>query len=396
MAHSTMPLSTDHAHRRRLTVALYGVAVLIYWIALYLYVPTLPTYIRSKSDDLALVGVVLSMYGLWQAIVRLPLGIAADWLGRRKPFIVAGFVLVGLGAWLMGSADTVNDLILGRAVTGLAAATWVPLVAVFSTLFPPEEAVRASALLTFIGSVGRVLATGITGSLNDLGGYPLAFFLAAGAAVVAILVLLPASERQTAACQPSWGGIGRLITRRDVLLPALLSAVNMHANYAVSYGFLPILAQDLGATDVVKSFLVSLHIGLSTLGNLAAMAAVHRLGARRLVDVSFVLLALGIGGVALASSLPLLFAAQFLIGLASGVVYPVLMGLSIRFVADAERTTAMGLHQAVYAAGMFSGPWLSGLLAQALGIQTMFGLTAFACLAIGLLVARWLVVERRA
>jgi predicted MFS family arabinose efflux permease len=66
------------------------------------------------------------------------------------------------------------------------------------------------------------------------------------------------------------------------------------------------------------------------------------------------------------------------------------MGLSIRRVAADQRATAMGLHQAVYAIGMFSGPWLSGILADDLGIQPMFGLTALACLLLGLSVTRWL------
>jgi MFS family permease len=61
------------------------------------------------------------------------------------------------------------------------------------------------------------------------------------------------------------------------------------------------------------------------------------------------------------------------------------MGMSIEYVRDAERTTAMGLHQSVYAAGMFAGPWLGGLLASALGVQTMFAVTAAASLTLGLL-----------
>ena len=84
--------------------------------------------------------------------------------------------------------------------------------------------------------------------------------------------------------------------------------------------------------------------------------------------------------VAIAPSLLILFGGQILLGLAEGVLYPTLMGLSIRFVADAERTTAMGLHQAIYAIGTFAGPWFSGLLAEAIGLQPMFGVTAFACL----------------
>jgi hypothetical protein len=84
---------------RRLTVALFTIAAFLYWVALYLYVPTLPTYVQSKTHNLALVGTVLSMYGLWQAIIRLPLGIVTDWLGWRKPFILIGLGLAG-AYWL--------------------------------------------------------------------------------------------------------------------------------------------------------------------------------------------------------------------------------------------------------------------------------------------------------
>jgi MFS family permease len=379
---------------RRLLVTLYVIAVFLYWIALYLYMPTLPTYVQSKSDNLAMVGVILSMYGLWQAIIRLPLGIAADWLGWRKPFIIVGFAIAGLGAWTMGAADSANGLLIGRAITGLAAGTWVPLVVVFSSLFPPHEAVRAMAMLTFVGSVGRVLATGVTGSLNEMGGYSLAFFLAAGTAAMAILIVLPAKEEYRLPQRPSVAGIGNLITRPDVLLPSLLAALSQYANWTTTFAFIPILARQLGATDVMQSVLMSLRMGMVILGNLMATAIVSRVGTRRLVYFSFVLLSAGTAGAALAPSLLLIFAAQFCVALAQGISYPVLMGMSIQQVADAERTTAMGLHQALYAIGMFGGPWLSGILADAMGIRPMFGVTAFVCLGLGLLITRWLTTDQ--
>ena len=380
--------ATTGTGSRRLMTALVGLVVFLFWMALYLYVPTLPTYVQARSENLTLVGIVLAQYGLWQAVARLPLGIVADWAGWRKPFIVVGLGLAGLGALILGLAHGVGGLLVGRAVTGLAAATWVPLVVVFSGLFPPHEAVRASALLTFIGSIGRVLATAATGSLNQLGGYRLAFLLAAGAAALAVLVVLPARENRRPPRRPSLGSIGRLITRRDVLLPALLAAVSQYVNWTATFSFTPILAQQLGATDVAQSMLVSSNIGLFTLGNLVATALVHRIGARRLATASLVLMSLGLGGAALAPALPLLFVSQFCIGLFQGVGYPVLMGMSIEHVDDARRSTAMGLHQAVYAVGMFTGPWLSGLLADAIGIQPMFGVTAAVCLGVGVVVPR--------
>ncbi len=219
---------------RRLTIGLYSASVFLFWMAQYIYLPTLPTYVQSKASDLAVVGVVLSMFGLWQAIIRLPLGIVTDWIGWRKPFILIGLGLAGVGAWIMGTTDSVSGLTLGRAVTGLSAGAWVPLVVGFSALFPPKEAVKASALLTLFNSIGRVLATSVTGSLNNLGGYPLPFFVATGVTALSILIMATVSEIRRPPARPSVSGIGRLMVRRDVLVPSLLSAVGQYAHWAIS------------------------------------------------------------------------------------------------------------------------------------------------------------------
>jgi MFS family permease len=237
------------------------------------------------------------------------------------------------------------------------------------------------AILTFVGSVGRVTATSVTGSLNKLGGYSLAFFMATCAAALGVFVMLMSKERPHPSRRSSAAEISHLITRRDVLLPSLLAAVSQYVNWTLTFGFLPILAEQLGATDVTLSVLMSMHIGLVTVMTLATAAIVNRIGTRRLTFVSFVLISGGIGLAAWASSLAFVFVAQFCMGVAQGLSYPVLMGMSIRDVSDVERTTAMGVHQAVYAIGMFAGPWLSGLLADAMGIRPMFGITAFACIA---------------
>lgn len=123
---------------------------------------------------------------------------------------------------------------------------------------------------------------------------------------------------------------------------------------------------------------------------LGAATLVNRVGAKPLVIASFVL---ATGGMALASAAPTLtwvFVAQFLMGMAQGFGYSTLMGWSIQDVPLAEQNTAMGLHQAVYAIGMFAGPWLSGILADAMGLRPMFGVTAFVCLVVSLFLIRLL------
>jgi MFS family permease len=235
--------------------------------------------------------------------------------------------------------------------------------------------------------VSRMFATSTNGFLNRVGGYGLAFFVAICVAGLAAVVLVPVREVARPPKRPSLSAIGRLISRRDVLLPALLNAVGQYIVWSTTFGFLPILARRMGATGELQSLLVALNLAIGLGGNLLTTTIARRVGNVRLLYASFVILAAGIAALASAQTLAVVILAQVLIGLGGGINFPLCMGMSIEKVDDGQRATAMGLHQAVYGSGMFAGPWMSGILANALGIQPMFWVTGTVCLAVSLSLA---------
>ncbi len=388
------PTSSIHFPvNRRLLVVQSMAGAFFYWMALYVFVPTLPVYVQSKTGSLALVGLALAQYGLWQAALRFPLGLSADWLGRRKPFILLGFIFLILGAWIMRSAAGITGIAIGRAVTGLAASSWVVMVVVYSGLFPPQDATRAAATLTVVNSLAQGAASLASGPLADLGGYAAGFTASMALAGAGLLVALPGAERQLPTLHPSRASILRLVTRKDVLGPSLLNALQQYAVFATIFGFTPILAERFGASTFQIGLLTALNIAVNAAGSLLASMLVRHTGERPLVYASFALMAGGIGLTAVAPGMVWLYPAQVLLGVGGGIGYPLLLGLSIARVVEGERNTAMGLHQAVYGIGMFAGPWLSGLLAAPLGIQPMFAVTAGLVLGIGGL-GNWVLNKR--
>ncbi len=372
---------------------LFTCAVFLFWFSQYVFVPTLPEYLRGKVNSFSVVGAVLAMYGLWQVVVRLPLGILIDAVGRQKLFILGGFFVCAAGSLLLGTTDTTVGLYLGRSLTGLAMGIWVPLVVVFSSFFPAEQSVRATAVLALVSAAARITATALNGYLNEGGGYILACVVAVAAAALAAVFVLPVPLNSQPAGAPKLRPLRRLFLRRNVLLPSLLAAVNQYVVFGVSLGFMPVLAKQLGAGDVTIGLLASVNLLLFLLGNLSATSSGSRLGSESMLLGTYILFALAIAAAALAKNIPLLFLIQGLLGIAHGIGYPVLMGLSIRDVPANQRTAAMGLHQSVYAAGIFIGPWASGVLADAIGIRPMFAVNAVLCLALGL--AGAIVLSRR-
>jgi len=87
----------------------------------------------------------------------------------------------------------------------------------------------------------------------------------------------------------------------------------------------------------------------------------------------------------LVSGLGLLALTRVGYGVGQGIIYPILMGLSIRAVPQSERASAMGIFQAVYALGMFGGPAISGVIADYLGLTVMFLVTGGLTLGMGVL-----------
>lgn len=371
-------------------ITLHLPVAFLFWFTLFVYVPSLPVYVQTRTSTLTVVGLVLSMFGMWQLISRLPIGIIVGRLGRRKPFILLGCLFAVLGAWLLATAFSLPQLLVGRAVTGIAGGMWVVLVVSFNSLVPPQQAVRATALLTAFASMGRLMATGSNGFLITWGGEVLPFYVAIAVAIAAGLLMAVIPETPQPRQSFPLARLKALFTRRDILLPSLVSICAQFMEWGIGLSFSVIIAAALGADEITQAGLVTLYVLLFTVGNFVASGLSHHFQSRHLVYASFALFLIGIGGMALAFNLPMLILTQFCIGLAQGIGYPVLMGLSIRHVAEADRPIAMGLHQSVYSLGIFVGPWVCGWLADLIGMQAMFVVIATVFIGLGVLGARHL------
>ena len=72
------------------------------------------------GDDPARVGFAMGLYGLTQAFLQIPFGIASDRFGRKRT-IVAGLLLFAAGSAIAAWAPDLTWLAIGRAVQGAGA-----------------------------------------------------------------------------------------------------------------------------------------------------------------------------------------------------------------------------------------------------------------------------------
>ena len=110
------------------------------------------------GNDPALVGLAMGVYGLTQALLQMPLGMASDRWGR-KPVILAGLAVFALGSALAAWAPSVHWLVAARALQGAGASDQDPFdaqVADQKTLFS-DFIEHLPIGLCLVGKGGKVL-----------------------------------------------------------------------------------------------------------------------------------------------------------------------------------------------------------------------------------------------
>lgn len=370
-----VPATSDPLPVARWVPWLFQVGNLSFWLSLYFYVPILPSYAESLGAPLGVVGTMLSAYGMVQLILRIPTGVASDWWGRRRPVFAAGLVACAAGAIAFSLAPSAWALVGARAITGLAACAWVGITIMYAGYFAPSQSTRAIGWLNLVNATGQVVATWTGGWLAQTYGYGAPFLASAAVAMVglACIAFCPEPARVARTGPPvTIDRLWKTATAPALIGVSLLSAVQNYATFSTVFGFTPVYAERLGATRADLGTLTAVSLIPFALAQPVTAWLNNRFGSRNVVVAGLAMIGLTAVTTPLCDTLPVLLAVQFIAGGARGVVGTTLMGMAIRRVSQTERATAMGVYQAVYAIGMFSGPLIGGFIGEISGLPMIF------------------------
>jgi DHA1 family tetracycline resistance protein-like MFS transporter len=163
------------------------ITVLVDSIGFGIILPVLPQLIMQLTgvsvDRAAAYGGWLGfVYALMQFFCAPVLGNLSDRFGRRPVILFALFAL-GVDYLIMGAAPVIGWLFVGRAVAGMAGASFSPAYAYVADISPPEKRAQYFGLMGAAFGGGFILGPAIGGLLGALG--PRAPFFTAGAIALA-------------------------------------------------------------------------------------------------------------------------------------------------------------------------------------------------------------------
>ncbi|WP_323032267.1 MFS transporter [Brachymonas denitrificans] len=339
----------------------------------------------------ASIGMAMGVYGLTQAVLQLPLGMASDRWGRKR-LIALGLLVFAVGSVVAAMATTIDGLLWGRAIQGAGAVS-----AAVTALLADQtrDVVRTKAMAMIGASIGLVfsLALIVSPLLAGWMGLSGMFWLVAVLALLAVVAIFVMVPPEPALHRDAVGGSLAEVLAHPALLRLNVGVFVLHAVQLAMWMVLPRMLVEAG---LVKEHHWYVYLP-AVLGSFLVMGGVlfrmERKGKLKQVFLTSIVL-VGLTQLALwwmsgsSAGAPSLWTlGLLLLVFFSGfnMLEASQPSLVSRQAPPQARGMALGVYNTLQSLGLFAGGAVGGILIKHSGPQMLF-------IASGVLMLLWLLV----
>lgn len=370
-----MPASSSSAHSPLIWFVF--LIIVIDLVGFGLVIPLLPFMAPSLGGDESDIAFIMITYAAGAAVVAPMWGRLSDRAGRRFALVLA--LLASSAASIVTAlSDTLLQVYVGRALSGLAAGSLPVATALMADLSPPERRAKAMGLVGTAFGLGLIAGPVLGGLLTgDSKSFALPFYTAAAMSIIAAIFafwLLPtkmvkssdASIDETQSEPPA----SVLAPRKNKLL--LMQYVTHTCSVSSIIYLFPLWVADAyqwGPSNVGYFFGV-VGVSMITLqGGLLAFLS-RAFGHLSVLRVGAVVYAISLFVVAVGET-PLWMPAMIFFAFSgSTVCLPLLNAIASEIVQPSHRGRMMGMTASASSAGRIMGPLFAAWLLSSQGFDT--------------------------
>ncbi|KUJ24842.1 hypothetical protein AR437_12705 [Christensenella hongkongensis] len=353
-----------------------------FWFSLYLYLPFLTPFLISLGVSATLAGIIFGIHSITQLVLRFPIGIKSDQLGKQKPFIILGMLFSAIASIVMYFFPSPAMLFVGNAVSGFSSTMYVAFTVLYAKYYDKTQTNKAMGTIGAVVEVGILLSFLIGGALYQNAGIKSLFFISFCVAAAGTLISFFVKEVPDKQVTIKTNDLLKLVKNKQLIISSVLCIIIKAVVFATAFSFTPKIAQDIGANGIEVGVINAMFIAASVLGSLfITTKAGVRLGNTKTSVLGFLILGLYSAAVPFVHNIPVFMLVQFIGGLGYASLTAIFMANAIKHLDENQKAAGMGLYQALYSAGSAAGPVILGIFADSFSYAA--GFIAIAVIAIG-------------
>jgi predicted MFS family arabinose efflux permease len=342
-------------------------------LGLFLILPVFATHahLYAGGDNLTWVGIAIGAYGLTQAVLQVPFGIASDRFGR-KPVIIFGLLLFIAGSAIAALADSIQMVVAGRVLQGSGAIS-AAVTALAADLTREQHRTKVMAMIG--SSIALMFALSMVGAplLYPLIGMHGLFWLTAILACLAIVVVLKVVPAAPRLPRPASTGLLPVL-RNGQLMRLNLGVFVLHMIQTTMWVLVPAALVNAAGLAVPEHWKIYLPaVLLSFVVMVPAIIAAEKRGRMKSVFNAAIalLLIVQLGLLWAGQSAPTLLLWLTLFFIAFNILEATQPSWISRIAMPESKGVALGVYNTLQSLGLFCGGMLGGFLGQHFGASAV-------------------------
>ncbi|MGC9385740.1 MAG: MFS transporter [Hydrogenovibrio sp.] len=352
-------------------------------LGLFMIFPVFALFAQEEFADVTAtqIGIAIGIYGLTQAFLQIPYGMLSDRFGR-KPLIIVGMLVFMLGSIICALAESIEMMIVGRAIQGMGAVAAV-LMASVADLVSEQFRLRAMSIVGLTIGFSFTASLVVGPMLGELFGVRGIFWVIAGLGVLGIMLVLfavPKIEQQSfqreAEADPSQF---KDVLKNPQLLRLDIGVFVLHAILTAMFIVVPFLIRDTAGLDSMHHWelylpvmLLSFVLMVPFIIQAESKGRMKPIFVGAILTISLMQLALLYG----ASGFWSVFLILMVFFTAFNLLEASLPSLVVKLSPADKKGTASGVYSSSQFFGAAFGGALGGWLYQTFGLEGLFGFTA--------------------
>ncbi len=382
-------MNQDNDMKKKQQVIKFIIIIILFWFAQYVYVPYQTPFLTAINVAAGFIGIVVGAYGFSQMLLRIPLGMLADWHLNHKLLITLGTLLAGLASIMRLLCPNGIGFLLGNIFSGIASSTWLSFMIYFLKLRSDVSKVENMGILVMANNLGMLLGFVISSLFYTKIAMKGLCVLGVLAGILACImtISLPRFQFSYSSGKNSLINLVNVFKNKTLLISGALAFIQQGIQMATAMSFTNQVIKEIHAPTYAEGLSSIIYMCSAVLfARLTSSKYIAKFSDRSILIVSYFLLALYCFAIPLARQVYLIYLLQIIPGVGTGILFAILNAAAISNVPQKALSTATGVFQSIYALGMTLFPIFAGQLRTQYSMTVSFQVMGFLALLGGLIV----------
>ena len=358
-------MNQDNDMKKKQQVIKFIIIIILFWFAQYVYVPYQTPFLTAINVAAGFIGIVVGAYGFSQMLLRIPLGILADWHLNHKLLITLGTLLAGLASIMRVLFPSGIGFLLGNIFSGIASSTWLSFMIYFLKLRSDVSKVENMGILVMANNLGMLLGFVVSSLFYEKIAMKGLCILGVLAGILACImtITLPTFQFSYSSGKNSFINLINVFKNKTLLICGVLAFIQQGIQMATTMSFTSQVIKEINAPSYAEGLSSIIYMCSAVLfARITSSKYIAKFSDRSILIVSYILLALYCFAIPLARQIYLIYLLQVIPGVGTGILFAILNAAAISNVPQKALSTATGVFQSIYALGMTLFPIFAGQL----------------------------------